>query len=250
MSARWRCARRRRSSSRARGCGAQSVADAGPAQDMQWGEEEGRSVRFPRQVAVPRRFLSKGGLPVVRMTEVAQHNKADDLWVIVHDKVYDLTAFSRIHPGGLLPLLNLAGRDATDAFTEYHPASVWTKQLPRYLKAQLHPDDAALLVDDFIRDHRKLRQQLLEQGAPRAAADTPPARARVVPPHPPAPLPWPRRHVQDRLLLLLRQGGLVRHPVPLCCQPRRVHGRAWRAPAPALAWLLTRLSLSLWPRRA
>ena len=32
--------------------------------------------------------------------EVAQHNQDNDLWVIINNKVYDLTKFSKIHPGG------------------------------------------------------------------------------------------------------------------------------------------------------
>lgn len=32
--------------------------------------------------------------------DVAQHNKADDLWIIVDEDVYDLTKFQDEHPGG------------------------------------------------------------------------------------------------------------------------------------------------------
>merc|ERR1711871_894815 len=55
-----------------------------------------------------------------------------DCWVIVRDRVYDVSGWERKHPGGLLPLLAMAGRDGTDAFEEYHPSYVWQKWLPRY----------------------------------------------------------------------------------------------------------------------
>lgn len=32
-------------------------------------------------------------LPVFTMEEVAKHNTAESLWLVVHDKVYDVTSF-------------------------------------------------------------------------------------------------------------------------------------------------------------
>ena len=32
--------------------------------------------------------------------EVAQHNKVEDLWLIIHGRVYDVTKFVDEHPGG------------------------------------------------------------------------------------------------------------------------------------------------------
>ena len=37
--------------------------------------------------------------------EIAKHNKADDLWVIIDNFVYDLSKFSKFHPGGKAVLL-------------------------------------------------------------------------------------------------------------------------------------------------
>jgi len=33
-------------------------------------------------------------------SDVASHNKPDNLWVIVDEQVYDLTKFQEEHPGG------------------------------------------------------------------------------------------------------------------------------------------------------
>jgi cytochrome b involved in lipid metabolism len=38
--------------------------------------------------------------------EVAKHNKEDDLWVIIDAKVYDLSKFAPLHPGGSTVLLD------------------------------------------------------------------------------------------------------------------------------------------------
>lgn len=35
-----------------------------------------------------------------KSSDVASHNKADNLWIIVDEDVYDLTKFQDEHPGG------------------------------------------------------------------------------------------------------------------------------------------------------
>ena len=37
------------------------------------------------------------------------HNKRDDCWLIIHGKVYDVSAFLREHPGGEDIIIDLAG---------------------------------------------------------------------------------------------------------------------------------------------
>ncbi|KIM39789.1 hypothetical protein M413DRAFT_446715 [Hebeloma cylindrosporum] len=54
--------------------------------------------------------------------EVAAHNKEGDLWVIIDSRVYNLSKFAAMHPGGLSVLLEeeVAGKDATEAFFSLH----------------------------------------------------------------------------------------------------------------------------------
>src|SRR4051812_30812585 len=61
---------------------------------------------------------------LVRMSreEVARKATPNFLLVIIGPFVYDLTTWCPIHPGGSLPLLHLAGRDATDVFRAMHGA--------------------------------------------------------------------------------------------------------------------------------
>uniref|UniRef100_A0A7S1C712 Cytochrome b5 heme-binding domain-containing protein n=1 Tax=Bicosoecida sp. CB-2014 TaxID=1486930 RepID=A0A7S1C712_9STRA len=58
---------------------------------------------------------------MVRVTrcQVARHNTADDLWLIAHGKVYDVTPFLNKHPGGTRSLLRHAGQDSTVDF-DFH----------------------------------------------------------------------------------------------------------------------------------
>ncbi|CAM9114501.1 unnamed protein product [Discosporangium mesarthrocarpum] len=53
--------------------------------------------------------------------EVAKHNSAKSAWIVVDNKVYDITDFAKKHPGGSEVILLMAGRDATAAFQSYHP---------------------------------------------------------------------------------------------------------------------------------
>ncbi|OKL56318.1 hypothetical protein UA08_08392 [Talaromyces atroroseus] len=50
--------------------------------------------------------------------EVATHNTKKDLYMIIHDKVYDVASFVDEHPGGEEVLLDVGGQDATEAFED------------------------------------------------------------------------------------------------------------------------------------
>ncbi|KAJ4769603.1 Cytochrome B5-like protein [Rhynchospora pubera] len=47
--------------------------------------------------------------------QVSKHNTRTDCWIIVKDKVYDVTSYVEEHPGGDA-ILNNAGRDSTQGF--------------------------------------------------------------------------------------------------------------------------------------
>ncbi|XP_043500055.1 cytochrome b5-like isoform X1 [Polistes fuscatus] len=50
--------------------------------------------------------------------EVAKYNTAKSAWIIIHDKVYDVTNFVKQHPGGEEVVLEHAGRDGTEPFED------------------------------------------------------------------------------------------------------------------------------------
>ncbi|CCL99735.1 uncharacterized protein FIBRA_01757 [Fibroporia radiculosa] len=62
--------------------------------------------------------------------EIAQHNSSSSCWVIISNKVYDVTEFLPDHPGGAKIILKYAGRDATAAYEPIHPPDTLDKNLP------------------------------------------------------------------------------------------------------------------------
>jgi cytochrome b involved in lipid metabolism len=57
--------------------------------------------------------------------EVALHNKADDCWIIVDGKVYDVSTYVLDHPGGDSILANAGGDSSVGVHGPQHPVSMW-----------------------------------------------------------------------------------------------------------------------------
>ncbi|KAI3617962.1 acyl-dehydrogenase [Moniliophthora roreri] len=66
-----------------------------------------------------------------------QHNKRENLWVIVDSNVYDLSNFASLHPGGIAVLIDqeVAGQDATEAFFSLHRFEILKR--PQYLRLKI-----------------------------------------------------------------------------------------------------------------
>jgi len=68
----------------------------------------------------------------ITIEELKTHNSKESIWIHLAEKVYDVTPYLDKHPGGILPMLNMAGKDTTDAFKNYHPEYVYKKYLPSF----------------------------------------------------------------------------------------------------------------------
>jgi cytochrome b involved in lipid metabolism len=58
-------------------------------------------------------------------SEVALHNNANDCWIIVDGKVYDITDYIYDHPGGDSILANAGGDSTVGVHGPQHPPSMW-----------------------------------------------------------------------------------------------------------------------------
>jgi cytochrome-b5 reductase len=67
------------------------------------------------------------------MKEIEEHNKDDDVWVIVHDKVYDLSKFYKNHPAGPDVIMDFAGKDGTQSFDDSGHPGYAKKEMNDYL---------------------------------------------------------------------------------------------------------------------
>lgn len=56
----------------------------------------------------------------VTQEELSKHNKEEDCWIALKDKVYNITTYLQYHPGGIDEIMKGAGRDATEIFNEVH----------------------------------------------------------------------------------------------------------------------------------
>ncbi|KAJ5646656.1 hypothetical protein N7490_003028 [Penicillium lividum] len=52
------------------------------------------------------------------LKEIEAHNTKKDLYMVIHDKVYDCSSFVDEHPGGEEVLLDVGGQDGTEAFED------------------------------------------------------------------------------------------------------------------------------------
>eukprot|EP00933_Yihiella_yeosuensis_P005474 TRINITY_DN10998_c1_g2_i2.p1 TRINITY_DN10998_c1_g2~~TRINITY_DN10998_c1_g2_i2.p1 ORF type:complete len:429 (-),score=95.00 TRINITY_DN10998_c1_g2_i2:141-1394(-) len=56
----------------------------------------------------------------IPFSEVARHSTKDDLWLLIDGKVYDVTPFLNLHPGGGQLIVEAAAQDATSLFEQTH----------------------------------------------------------------------------------------------------------------------------------
>jgi acyl-lipid Delta6-acetylenase / acyl-lipid (9-3)-desaturase len=124
---------------------------------LTWRDEEGLSVLVPVH---PKGAVDTSKLKKYTMAEVSKRSTPEEAWIIIDERVYNVTNFIAKHPGGELVLLNMAGKDCTDAFTNYHAASIYQKWLPAFLIGQV----TDVPVYPHVQDFRAIRQELLRRG--------------------------------------------------------------------------------------
>jgi delta8-fatty-acid desaturase len=96
----------------------------------------------------------------ISFQELEKHNKSEDLWIAIQGKVYNVTNWAKIHPGGDIPLLNMAGQDVTDAFIAFHPGSAW-QYLDKFFTGYYIQD---YKISEVSKDYRRIASEIAKAG--------------------------------------------------------------------------------------
>lgn len=80
---------------------------------------------------------SSAGGPPYKHSEVAKHNSKDDCWIVIANKVYNVSKFLDSHPGGMDIIIEYAGKDATNSFEDVGHSTDARKLLDRYFIGNL-----------------------------------------------------------------------------------------------------------------
>lgn len=97
----------------------------------------------------------------IPVAEFIKHNVLSDLWVAIDGKVYDLTQFAKLHPGGVNVLYKYAGKEATEAFGRQHGKSIIDILPPDAYKGQLDG-----ILEKPVKTEEELRIEALQASKP------------------------------------------------------------------------------------
>lgn len=84
---------------------------------------------------------SSEGVKYYRLAEIEQQNSFKSTWIIIHNKVYDVTKFLEEHPGGEEVLREQAGGNATESFEDVGHSTDAREMASSMVIGEVHPDD-------------------------------------------------------------------------------------------------------------
>lgn len=88
-------------------------------------------------------------IPEYNLSEVSNHCTPDDCWLVIFDRVYDVTSFLQEHPGGEYIMMEFAGRDATIPFRSTRHGKDSYQMLSRFMIGIL-PENERIYQDFSI----------------------------------------------------------------------------------------------------
>lgn len=80
---------------------------------------------------------STGEVKLYSLAEVKSHNTNKSTWLVIHNNVYDVTAFLNEHPGGEEVLLEQAGKEATESFEDVGHSTDARELMQKYKVGEL-----------------------------------------------------------------------------------------------------------------
>ncbi|KAK2170163.1 hypothetical protein LSH36_4g18002 [Paralvinella palmiformis] len=96
---------------------------------------------------------------------IQTHRTAESRWIVIDGCVYDVTKWSKKHPGGARIIGGFAGQDATDAWYAMHDKKEYvSKFMKPLLVGRVSPDEKQKTESELVMDFRELRHQVENMG--------------------------------------------------------------------------------------
>ncbi|RTG89088.1 uncharacterized protein DC041_0009348 [Schistosoma bovis] len=110
--------------------------------------------------------MAKG---LINWGEVKKHQSLKDRWIVIDNKVYDVSSWQNRHPGGRKVIGHYAGQDATGAFIAFHKNRQYAEKfLSAYYVGDLDQDcpedkDINSKIKEYHEDLEGVRNILVQQ---------------------------------------------------------------------------------------
>ena len=82
---------------------------------------------------------------MISFAELAEHDTAEDCWVVYYENVYNMTNYAKEHPVGPAVITMSCGGNGTEAYAEVHPES-WLSLVKDVIVGKLDPDSEPVEV--------------------------------------------------------------------------------------------------------
>nr|XP_054755277.1 acyl-CoA 6-desaturase-like [Lytechinus pictus] len=108
----------------------------------------------------PRRFVGD-----VTWDEVKKHDgkTVKEKWLVVDNQVYDITQWSKRHPGGFKVITHYAGQDGSEAFTAFHNDEQYVRKFMKSIHiGQIVKDQ--IEQKEVVKDFAELRETAEKMG--------------------------------------------------------------------------------------
>ena len=97
---------------------------------------------------------SEDDMRLYSMEDVQKHGRFENqleasksYWIVIHDKVYDVTKWLDDHPGGEDVLMENSGTDASEPWEDIGHSSEAREKMKQYQIGELRPEDRKNRVD-------------------------------------------------------------------------------------------------------
>jgi cytochrome b involved in lipid metabolism len=135
------------------------------------------------------------------MKEISKHNREADCWLLISDKVYDITSFFGSHPGGNGAMAATCGTDATSAYNSKDPYASTS------VGGNNHSSKAKSMLDQyFVGNYNQKFTSKINNGTnplPSGAGTTVPAPSTIV--LNPTIIPKPKPVIASNITLTLAE---------------------------------------------